>query len=520
MCYKFQQIYFPFLKETPVHGMSKADNKAKMLGQFFTKQAIASLMVSLFSGNVQQKRILEPCFGKGAFLQALKESGCRQIVGCELDAELYEEVRHRFPDMELIHGDFLQYRPQTLFDGILMNPPYIRHENIDLLAPYGVTKNQIRENEEFRGLPSQANLYMYFIVHAFHLLKDGGELVVIFPKSWLNSMGGKHFSTLLNAKAKLQEKVVVRENAFERDAMVDVVIFKWTKIAAASETQGQTSSRTGAVRGESVCPFPDGVPFKRYARVRRGMSTGCNKLFVNPPVTNAEQEQNLIPILSTPKAIKGYSTRSAVFDRLLMLPPRSAPQKADEEMVLPDGAWKEYLAQEGQRILQNRRPLTLWRRMMNQESWYALSPMDCRGILFSYFVRQKMRFIHNSEGYAARDNFYIISPKKEPWLFFALLNNYYTYCQLEKLGRVYGAGLLKIQKYDIEQLFFPNPDALSSRTRSLLAKCGQCLAESGDASLVEEMTHILAEHFHADACDVICEYNQLKNKRLGKHHVH
>lgn len=500
--------------------MPEPDNKTKRLGQFFTKQAIASLMVSLFSANVQQMRILEPCFGKGAFLQALKERGCRQIVGCELDAELYEEVRHRFPDMELIHGDFLQYRPQTLFDGILMNPPYIRHENIDLLAPYGVTKNQIRENEEFRGLPSQANLYMYFIVHAFHLLKDGGELVVIFPKSWLNSMGGKHFSTLLNAKAKLQEKVVVRENAFERDAMVDVVIFRWTKIAAPSDTTAQKALSPRSVSGESVCPIPDAVPFKRYAQVRRGMSTGCNKLFVNPPVANAAQEQDLIPILSSPKAITGYSTHSAVCDRLLVLPPRLEPQREDEEMVLPEGAWKEYLAKEGRRILQNRSPLTLWRRLVNRESWYTLSPMDCHGFLFSYFVRQKMRFIHNSEGYAARDNFYIISPKKEPWLFFSLLNNYYTYCQLEKLGRVYGAGLLKLQKYDIEKLVFPNPDSLSSHTRCRLEKCGQCLAESGDASLVEEITHILAEHFQDDACKVIREYNQLKNSRLGRPHVH
>lgn len=58
-----------------------------------------------------------------------------------------------------------------------------------------------------------------------------------------------------------------------------------------------------------------------------------------------------------------------------------------------------------------------------------------KGIVFSYFVRNDMKFIMNNLGYLVRDNFYIIKAQIDEYLMFALLNNYYTYYQLEKKER-------------------------------------------------------------------------------------
>ena len=65
-----------------------------------------------------------------------------------------------------------------------------------------------------------------------------------------------------------------------------------------------------------------------------------------------------------------------------------------------------------------------------------------------------MKFVMNETSAFARDNFYVIKPKVDKWVLFALLNNYYTYYQLELSGKRYGAGLLKLQRYDIEELTF------------------------------------------------------------------
>ncbi len=52
-----------------------------------------------------------------------------------------------------------------------------------------------------------------------------------------------------------------------------------------------------------------------------------------------------------------------------------------------------------------------------------------------------------------RDNFYIINCDFDEKLAFALLNNYYKFIiSLKKIGKKYGNGLLKIQKYDFNNL--------------------------------------------------------------------
>ena len=44
------------------------------LGQIFTTGNVASYMVNLFT-IPKDARIIEPCFGEGAFLRALTDSG-------------------------------------------------------------------------------------------------------------------------------------------------------------------------------------------------------------------------------------------------------------------------------------------------------------------------------------------------------------------------------------------------------------------------------------------------------------
>ena len=58
------------------------------LGQVFTNDYIAKFMVSLFSVG-KDARILEPCFGRGAFLKALKQYDYTNVVGCEIDRGLF-----------------------------------------------------------------------------------------------------------------------------------------------------------------------------------------------------------------------------------------------------------------------------------------------------------------------------------------------------------------------------------------------------------------------------------------------
>ena len=102
------------------------------LGQIFTNKNIADYMATLFSLPTDAK-ILDPCFGKGVFINTMQEKGFTKITGVEIDPALFVQAKSTLSSVTLINEDFLSFNNEELFDGIIMNPPYIRQEEIDNL---------------------------------------------------------------------------------------------------------------------------------------------------------------------------------------------------------------------------------------------------------------------------------------------------------------------------------------------------------------------------------------------------
>ena len=105
-------------------------NKTKKLGQYFTPSLLATDIVSatkyLYSQNSID--ILEPAFGKGAFLSALKKENVNyaDFLGIEIDSTLNTTT-----DIRLNVGDFAEITPDKQYDLIITNPPYTRHHLIE-----------------------------------------------------------------------------------------------------------------------------------------------------------------------------------------------------------------------------------------------------------------------------------------------------------------------------------------------------------------------------------------------------
>jgi type I restriction-modification system DNA methylase subunit len=198
------------------------------LGQVFTKGNVAQYMVSLFDLS-KEAEIMDPCYGAGSFLDALASSEYSNVTACEMDTTLFEETKKKYTQYHLINGDFLKYEEKNKYDGIIMNPPYIRQEKIDELESFGITKETLRSKPIFSGLPSTANMYMYFIMKAINLLKDGGQLIVIFPSSWMNARSGVDFQKLMLSQCGLERQIHIYGDVFEREALVEVVILKLVK---------------------------------------------------------------------------------------------------------------------------------------------------------------------------------------------------------------------------------------------------------------------------------------------------
>lgn len=480
------------------------------LGQIFTRRLVAEYMVDLLDCPADG-RILDPCFGGGIFLDCLNQKGYRNLTGVEIDNALYEKYKalHK-TDMELYQGDFLTLAGSGEFDAVIMNPPYIRHEKINELKEYGITKKKLFSQAVFSGLPKTANLYMFFILKAIHLIKEEGTIVVIFPESWMKARVGRSFLDCVNGVCNIEENILVKGNAFESNAYVDVVIWKLRKskrecrrrhLEIYVDDNGIREQKTKEKSGI----LKDMIPFERYAFVRRGLTTGANEVFINPGLSSEDRRQYTRRIVSSPKQLNGYSTQGAACDALLSV---------CEEDCKQNELLAGYINQQGQIILKEKSPKTLYEAFRKRLIWYQLKLFDCRGIWFSYFVRNDMKFIYNDSDILARDNFYVIYPKIDSMLLFALLNNYYIYGQLETLGKRYGKGLLKLQKYDLEELLLFDTDKISETDKQRLKELAGQLVMAGDVNLVSTITKVLEKYDSRKGFSAEEEWRSMKKSRL------
>ena len=477
------------------------------LGQIYTNSKVASYMVSLF--DLQKKAtIMDPCYGTGAFLDALLDYGYKNVTACEIDSDLYEKTKTKYHRYNLINGDFLKYTTSDKFDGIIMNPPYIRQEKINQLESFGITKKWLRSDSIFYGLPSTANMYMYFIIKAINLLKSDGQLIVIFPSSWVNTKNGIEFQKNMLSECCIERKVHIHGDVFTQEALVDVIILKLVKRKTNStvieEYLESKNNELERFLPEEKREFVDfSYPFSKLATVRRGLTTGCNEMYVNPNFT-FKNDSCFKPIISSPKSIEGYSTINACLDRLFF------PTRDNVTVEV-----SQYLDYWKNKIVQEQRPKTLYSKIKCIDEWYELYEVCSDGIWFSYFVRNDMKFIMNETNVLARDNFYIINPKIDKWIMFTLLNNYYTYFQLELRGKKYGAGLLKIQRYDIEGLCFPDYETITDDDKKKMIMLGKKLLKEANCFVIEEITQFISKYSNISFKEIKEEYLAIKANRLG-----
>ena len=109
------------------------------LGQVFTKKIVADYMVDQFT-LPSDSVVLDPCFGEGVFFNSLLERTTYQVHGVELDNNLFARGVQKYPEIQLVNCDFLSYEADRTFDGVIMNPPYLRQEKIDELNKLLETK--------------------------------------------------------------------------------------------------------------------------------------------------------------------------------------------------------------------------------------------------------------------------------------------------------------------------------------------------------------------------------------------
>ena len=462
------------------------------LGQVYTKPSVARYMTGLLT-LPDGARVLDPCFGRGAFIDALAAMGRYSIDGVEIDAENYAACLDReSAACRLHHADFFSFAAGR-YDGVVMNPPYVRQEEIDLLADeYGISKERLA-TKAGTELDAKANLYMYFTIQALHALKEGGQMVVIFPNSWERSRTGLKFRKAMAALCSIEEHISINGNPFVGRPVVDAEILKLRRGHGKAATVykeitiGNDTVTESPKDGASAVELENTVPLAWLADVRRGRTTGCNRLFINPPVAS-----NLRDILSSPKDVTGFSTSTARTDKYLMI--TGAPGRLPAET-------EAYLRQCAEWITCQQWPKSLYGRIQQSDRWYVTPGMAPGDIIFPYIIRENIRFIRNDR--------HLLTG-----LLMALLNNHYVWYQLEQCGKTYGNNVLKVQKYDVDNLMVVSPELISDGDKSTLTSLADALAATADISLAGRITDVLAGYYGVS--DIKTMFENARNKRISK----
>ena len=236
---------------TTANGFLHPERKSE-LGQFMTPAIVAKFMAMLFTENRGPVHLLDAGAGIGSLTAAfIDRFGAvrTRATAYEIDETMQAYLRDTFArygkcsfEGTIIDRDFIQEavydiklgRRRTGFTHAILNPPYKK------IGSDSVHRALLRAV----GLET-VNLYTAFVGLVIELMKEGGEVVAIIPRSFCNGLYYKPFRTWILERASLDHIHLFhsRTSAFTDDRVLqENVIIKLVR----GKMQGKVTITTSS----------------------------------------------------------------------------------------------------------------------------------------------------------------------------------------------------------------------------------------------------------------------------------
>lgn len=515
------ELFFSKDFETKAKNPKEDEN----LGQVFTSSILAKFMIGLLKGSFNHNfSILDPCIGPNTFFKAMSDDlfNCN-LKGIEIDNNLINEEIKRFfdnPKRSLIQGSFFDLPITEKFDLIIQNPPYVRQE---LLASGVNSKESIRYNVSslLSTIPSQSNLYIYFLLKSILHLKEKGVMVAVIYDSWLYSSFGKFLKESFLKLGYLDSVYHFKKSAFE-NVEIGATVIKFVK---------DKSHR----KSISYYPLNDLNDLKNYT----GLNVNCQKLkqqellnhnFNNHSIINFKSNV-FIPlkaIVSQPiqRGTSAVVNNHFIFSKKVL--PELKPIVKDISQIKTytvnqENAYilaingsiseetKEYLESVKKEILQTptEKLKAVKRDIQIKKDWYKVKLKSSGNFIFNYYLRNNIDFIYNPNNILSSDNFYSLSIKNSELAYVSILNSSFTRLNTLSNSRSQGNGLRKIQLYEFKEVKVMDINKLSEVTLNKLNKLGRQLMSVNRYE--NEQKHIIKQIDVA----LLTEYNEQNNSSVS-----
>lgn len=469
------------------------------LGQVFTSPEVAKVMIQELMSGQTTGVVLDPCAGKNIFFKtidqlypSLKDHLLK--VGLEVDPRFFQEQSYKTTNTLVYNRSFFELLGLGVFDFVVMNPPYVRQEELAISQVNSKQRIISTLSTEYNNyLQKTYNLYVFFFIKAHQVLKEGGRLVGICYDSWLNTKFGDKFKDFLVNHFQVDQVLHFEHRAFI-DAEVGATVLTLTKKSGGQEIgQGTTyhkyrfpsdhnaaspqlsttnvDLRTLKWVGlwDRVLDFRSDifVPLSSLSRssIRRGVEAKASPHFV----LDERRFPEAIPLVKDVKQISGLVVTEENLHYLLAAQYGDVTEQTDT-----------YLREVAQKLLRGSKF-----RVVRQEiqagnpRWFELRLVEPGNILFNYYLRKRIRFLYNPNLYHSSDNFYILDSRKDlnPLLCLLLLNSVFTRLAVLRSGRSQGSGLQKVQVYEFKQVPIIDPLSLDDKQVKKLGSLGELLLQ-------------------------------------------
>ena len=204
--------------------MTQNNNTNAFLETFTKCDIFTPHVVSKQMADKLQKHgtLLEPSVGTGNLLQYVSIEHYEKVDVFDIKKEYLDQCPTH-PKINKYLMDFLKYETAEKYDNIILNPPYIKIQ--DLPSHY------VSFIKEKWPILSDGNIDIYyaFLFKCLELLKDDGVMVAITPNSYLHNKSALKFRKYLLEKKWIQEIIDFEDKHVFEDAAVYCCITVFTK---------------------------------------------------------------------------------------------------------------------------------------------------------------------------------------------------------------------------------------------------------------------------------------------------
>ncbi|MFQ6242836.1 Eco57I restriction-modification methylase domain-containing protein [Sinorhizobium meliloti] len=447
----------------------------KDLGAYYTPVTLADVLAQWIV-RTGCERILEPSVGEGALVDAavrqarlMHEYPKLCFTVCDINPIVIETIRPQLTDgSEARAVDFLQLDPLSTgpFDAVLANPPFTRNHKIEAKR-----RSFLRQRFDTLGA---AGLWVHFLIHSLEFLRAGGKLAAVVPASALFSDYGRAcLQRVSNRFATVELREIVDRPSWTNGADERGALFLADGFGLGLSELPVPQRWTANGRQASNLPAPSdeydrlaacSQPFGSIALFSIGVVTGNNRIFLIDDAHRALlgiKTDDLVPVVSRARQIP-----SLTVDRNKLLELAHSGERtwllAPAQLGEKGSGVRRQLA----KIPASRRAATVW--FQKRDPWWKVDLGARPDAIFTYMNDRGPRLALATGDVRCTNTLHRVNFKAnvtENQRFAASLSLVSTFGQLaaERLGRVYGGGLLKFELKDARRLpILPEQGSLRS----------------------------------------------------------